>query len=304
MVSIIITTHNRINKLKRAIESVRAQTYPIKECIVVNDASTDETEEWLEKNKKHLNLTVLHIRNSKGGNHARNQGILRSHGDIIAFLDDDDFWEPTKIEKQVEILRNKEKIGLVYCAYYDYFGSNIIIKRTPPNNNRGDMSKEVFSCIFCTTSMIMIRRDILFQVGLFDENLRYWQEYDLLIRVSQVTQIDFVSEPLMYLTKEISDKVRLSNNINGWIDAVKYINNKYADLISAVPEEIKAQRKEMILMDAAARYARIGDMKSHKRIKKQIFMLTHSLKDMIKWLFNITDDQLVMLKFKLKIVGE
>ncbi len=113
LVSAIITTHNRIDLLPRAIKSVQEQTYPSIELIVVDDASSDGTNEYCHKQS----LQYMHIpkEESKGGNHARNLGVLAAKGEYIAFLDDDDYWLPTKIEKQMDLIKAKD-CELVYCG--------------------------------------------------------------------------------------------------------------------------------------------------------------------------------------------
>lgn len=112
-VSAIITTHNRKVLLKRSIESVFSQTYPNIELIVVDDASTDGTDDYC----KVLSLRYIYIskQESKGGNYARNLGIKAATGEYVAFLDDDDYWLPSKIEKQVTLLENSD-CELVYCG--------------------------------------------------------------------------------------------------------------------------------------------------------------------------------------------
>ena len=106
-VSVVITTHNRIKYLLEAISSVIAQTYRNIELIVVDDASDDETQTTLSNPSYDELLTYIRIDKSEGGNHARNVGILRSSGKYIALLDDDDTWEPTKIEKQVRLIEHE-----------------------------------------------------------------------------------------------------------------------------------------------------------------------------------------------------
>ena len=119
LVSAIITTHNRIELLKRAILSVKNQTYPNIEIIVVNYNSNDGTTEYLNK-LSDSSSNILHVYispdESRGGNYARNQGINNAGGDYVAFLDDDDEWMPEKIEKQMELFQQDPLYGMVYCG--------------------------------------------------------------------------------------------------------------------------------------------------------------------------------------------
>src|ERR1051325_7839947 len=102
LVSVIVPTYNRANLLRETIESVLAQTYPNIELIVVDDGSTDETPELL----KQYDDRLAYIRKQNaGGTAARNTGILAAHGEYLNFLDHDDLFLPTKIERQVKILQ-------------------------------------------------------------------------------------------------------------------------------------------------------------------------------------------------------
>ena len=114
-VSVIIPTHNRSQLLKRAIGSVLNQTYSKLECIVVDDASTDETTEVVASFNDDRIRCFRHKIN-RHASAARNTGIRHSKGELIAFLDDDDEWMDGKLEQQVNLLqKSPQNIGLVYC---------------------------------------------------------------------------------------------------------------------------------------------------------------------------------------------
>ena len=243
MVSAIITTHNRCDLLVRAIESVLSQTYSELECIVVDDASKDDTPEVC----KRYPVTYLQIPNeeSHGGNYARNLGIKASKGDYCAFLDDDDYWLPTKIEKQVELIEKME-CELVYCGRrIEEVGKSGIsyVNKLPNPGNMGDLKKRILTTICTTTTCILAKRQALLDVGLFDENLHFWQEYELTIRLAQRKPFYFVNEPLVVYRVDVRDCHRLTNKYYGWKDAVKYIHKKHASLYSQLNlfEWFKAQ---------------------------------------------------------------
>lgn len=232
LVSAIITTHNRIDLLKRAVKSVEEQTYPAIELIVVDDASTDGTKEWCESQE----FTYIHIpaENSRGGNYARNLGIKAAKGKYVAFLDDDDMWYPEKTSKQVDLIETKN-CEIVYCGRRLEIlkdGSFSYAEQLPGILNCGDMSKRVLQTICTTTSEILVRRESLETYGLFDENLGFWQEYELTIRLLQHTSIYYVNEPLVLYRIDIKDKGRLTNKYTQWKQAVKYIYEKHVDLYS------------------------------------------------------------------------
>ena len=102
--------------MKRAIQSVLEQTYYELECIVVDDASKDQTEEVISSFEDDRLRYFRHEKN-KGASAARNTGIKHAKGELIAFLDDDDEWISTKLEKQVPFLQSlPESFGMVYCG--------------------------------------------------------------------------------------------------------------------------------------------------------------------------------------------
>lgn len=294
--SAIVTTHGRLSLLKKAIESVKKQTYKNIEIIVVDDCSEDGTKEWAQCEK---GFTYIYIpqNESKGGNYARNQGIINSKGDFIAFLDDDDTWEDTKIEKQVKLMDSSSRLGFVYCGYNICYENGKIVEMIPDPQYRGDVSKKVLTYIICTTSSLLVRRDVLTRVGYFDENLKFWQETELIIRLAQVSETDFVSEPLMnYLQiQSKSDPKRLSVKLDEWLKAVEYINNKHSNLIFDLNEDEKKQRLLLIYGDAANRCLLSGQMKKRRYYKKKIYKLSPNIKNFIAYIFGI-DKQYLRLK--------
>ncbi len=296
LVSAIITTHGRLDLLKKAIESVKKQTYSNIEIIVVDDCSEDGTREWAQRERE---FTYIYIpkNESKGGNYARNQGIINSQGEYIAFLDDDDTWDNTKIEKQVKLIESNVKLGFVYCGYNICYEDGKMVEIIPDPQYRGDVSKKVLTYIICTTSSLLVRRDVLEKVGLFDEELKFWQETELIIRMAQVSETDFVSESLMnYLQiQSKSDPKRLSVKLDEWLKAVEYINNKHKDLISDLNEDEKKQRLLLIYGDAANRCLLSGQMHKRRYYKKKIYKLEPNIKNFIAYIFGI-DKQYLRLK--------
>ena len=253
MVSAIITTHNRKELLKRAIESVLSQTFKDMECIVVDDASTDGTRELC----KSYPIQYIYIpkEESKGGNYARNLGIKASSGNYCAFLDDDDYWFPEKIEKQVALIEEKQ-CELVYCGRKsEYISPNSTISKDilPDSRLCGDMHKLILLHICCTTSTILVLRKALIDVNFFDESLKFWQEYELTIRLAQRQPFYFVNEALCVYRLNINDTNRLTNKYFEWRKAVKYIHNKHRKFYKNLTPKEKLISKKQEWSDAEMR---------------------------------------------------
>src|SRR5688572_22302626 len=116
-VSVVIPTYNYGRFIAVAIESILRQTRPPLEIIVVDDGSTDETASVVES----FGDAVKYVRQENAGVcAARNRGAAESRGDVIAFLDSDDSWEPTALERQVPFFDQDENIGLVHCGMREF----------------------------------------------------------------------------------------------------------------------------------------------------------------------------------------
>lgn len=305
MVSAIITTHGRLELLKKAINSVQNQTYSNIELIVVDDCSEDGTKLWAEKNLIGI-AKYIYIKkeDSKGGNHARNVGISASNGKYIAFLDDDDMWAPTKIEKQVKLMENNPDMVLSYCGHKKVYENGKNILSIPFDEFVGNLSDKVFTMVFCTTSMILIRKSILEKSGNFDEQLKYWQEYDLVIRICQYGEVGCVKEPLVDILHSQTDSSRLSTKIDGWLEAVEYINKKYEYQILKLSKEQIDARNLMIYNDAANRCEAAHDKKRHKEFLKKAWGVDHSVKHWLKYKLNISNYQMDRIRQIMKGGGK
>ena len=278
LVTAIITTHNRLDLLKRAIDSVFAQTYSNIELIVVDDASTDSTSEYCTQQPLHY--IFIPKEESKGGNYARNQGIRAAKGKYVAFLDDDDYWLPTKIEKQVALIESKD-CELVHCGRRLEIikGDRVTYRDLLPNPlENGDMHKKILLTICTTTTNILVKRKALFEVGLFDENLRFWQEYELTIRLAQRKPFYFVNEVLSVYRINTSDKHRLTNKYEEWKDAVKYIHKKHAELYAKLNSIEKFRVYLMTMEDAIQRSKAAGLKKKSFFIYVRWFVLSFPLR--------------------------
>ena len=243
MISVVIPTHNRCDLLPRAIKSVQEQTYSDLEIIVVSDGSTDETKsvvEALAADDKRIRFIEYHP--ARGGNIARNTGIEAAQGEYVAFLDDDDEWFPTKLEKQLNVMESDDSIGLVYT------GVRIIyVNEKVSYNSRscvsGDLSRTILLDNYVgTTSTVMLKKALIPQTGMFDEELRALQDFDLWIRVCQHCKVGVVPEPMINYYNYTGTK-QVSALTQKYIDSFSYINNKYRDLLAGLSAEEAMKKK-------------------------------------------------------------
>lgn len=196
-VSVIIPTHNRASLLSRAIHSVLGQTYTYLECIVVDDASTDDIEQVV-KQFKDERLVYLRHETNRQTSAARNTGIAYAKGELIAFLDDDDEWLPTKLEKQVPFIQSLQtNVAMVYC-WMDYYDDKGRLVQEHHPMYRGYVFPHVLDrqrIGGCPT--LLVRRAVIENVGGFDESLPRGNDGDFIRRICLEYEVDFVPEVLV-----------------------------------------------------------------------------------------------------------
>ncbi len=259
LVSSIITTHNRVDLLPRAIDSVLSQSYANVECIVVDDASDDDTMSYCQQ-RHDIVYVRLEKEDSRGGNHARNVGISVANGTLIAFLDDDDYWLPDKIRKQVELMAGhpdrmvycRRKIEVVDGDSVGYVDDYLCEK------NKGDMRNRILYTFPTVTSCILMSKDAIEKIGCFDENLRFWQETEMLIRLAQHVDFSYVDEPLVIYRLDKNDGSRLSNKFFEWRKCVGYIKNKHSELYGRLSCREKLLYLSHVYSDAVNRAKACG----------------------------------------------
>lgn len=205
LVSAVIPTRNRLDLVQRAIASVRSQTYPNVEIVVVDDGSTDGTAETLADVP---DVRLVKLTEGVGGAGARNRGIEAATGDLIAFLDSDDEWLPEKLTQQVPRLLNQPKVGAVYSRHFSLDDETGIRSEVHSPLYTGDITEQLFSgrCPR-TVSLFTVRREALAEVGGFDEDLAGFQDTDLWIRIAAGWQFDAVDAPLTVVHNHSGSRV-------------------------------------------------------------------------------------------------
>ena len=208
LVSVILPTYNRAYIVSKALQSVLSQTYRNFEVIVIDDGSTDNTKEIIT-NISCKDSRVKYFRNNenKGPAGARNVGINLAKGELIAFIDDDE-WFPNKLEKQDNLLQTlPENFAVVYSGFYKVIGAKKIY--IPSKNiypREGRILNSLLKGNFVDTPSILVRKSALLDVGLFDERLSMLEDWELAIRLSKKYQFKLIDEPL-YISYDSSNSV-------------------------------------------------------------------------------------------------
>lgn len=193
-VSVIIPTYNRSWCLPEAIDSVFSQTFQDMELIVVDDGSTDETPALLS----HYGDRLRCLRQvNQGVSAARNNGFQATDGALIAFLDSDDLWQPDKLTRQVDFFDRQPEAQI--CQTEETWIRRGV--RVNPKHRHRKPSGWIFepSLALClvSPSAVMMRRELLEEMGGFDESLPACEDYDLWLRVSLRYPIHLIDEALV-----------------------------------------------------------------------------------------------------------
>jgi hypothetical protein len=203
-VAVIIPTHNRATLLPRAIDSVLAQTEA--DCcdiVVVDDGSTDATPQAVRAYGDRIQYLRHPV--SRGAAAARNTGIAASHGEFVAFLDDDDTWLPDKIARQRAAMARWPACVLVAgCAFDRYADGDLRARPRPavPRDQLTDLAPHLLRDNFLSTPLVMVRRAALMRAGLFDPELQRAEDYHLWVRLALVGPGVVLDHPIACLSPD------------------------------------------------------------------------------------------------------
>jgi glycosyltransferase involved in cell wall biosynthesis len=197
-VSVVIPTYNYGKFIAEAIEGVFAQSLTASEIVVIDDGSTDETETVLRK----FGDRVRYIKQSNQGvSAARNRGVAETKSELIAFLDADDRWEPTKLERQAARFAEGTGIGLVHCGIREFDSETGGILGLRVEGGDGQVADDLLLWeepgVNVSGSAIMVSREAFNEAGRFDPRLKCGEDWDLCYRIARKYKVGFVPEALV-----------------------------------------------------------------------------------------------------------
>lgn len=198
LVSVVIPTRNRAAYVQQALQSVFAQTNRDYETIVVDDGSTDETAQVLQPLIQQERIRYF-ARAQRGVSAARNFGVSRAAGNYIAFLDSDDVFLPSKLEKQLQVFRAKPELGFVHCWFSKFSDDGRDLGTRDTSRFRGRIYPDLlleWSVLMAMPCMLM-RKASFEAAGGFDEHMTWAEDLDLWRRMARQFEVDLVPEPLV-----------------------------------------------------------------------------------------------------------
>lgn len=285
LVSIITITRNRAQLIGRCIESLQKQTYTNYEHIIVDGASEDNTKEVVKSYFNDERVVYIQLEENLSIPKTIWTGFEQSRGRYIAFLDDDDEYLPTKIEKQLSLMRSlSDGYGMVYCwmSYYDEVTREFLKIHNP--TLRGFIAEDVVETpIVSGTPTYFIKREVFKEVGGWKEasEIGIISDWELSARICQKWKVDFVEESLVNVFvnhghTRMSDKGYYKDSFERTIKFHKYFLAQYSNIFEKHPS--KATTHLYILSSSLMK---LGRWKEAKHYYVPLLKLKPTLKNMV-----------------------
>jgi glycosyltransferase involved in cell wall biosynthesis len=254
-ISVVIPAFNSAGTIARALDSAVSQSRPPDQILVVDDHSSDDTAEIVATFARQ-GVELIRPPHHRGAGGARNAGVQKASGDLIAFLDSDDEWLPGKLEKQVALIESDARLSFVAC------GSNLI---SVDGTDLGDLYhgqpivpgdyawKALLACNFIATPAVLVWRHHLIALGGFDESMKIGEDQDLWIRLALRGSLGYVPESLVRVHKR-------ENNLSRWAlsDLLTYTLPMVERHISALHERLTAREIRQIRGERLSRFGRVA----------------------------------------------
>ncbi len=203
-VSVIIPTYNRAATLERAIKSVLEQTYRNFELIVIDDGSTDNTQQIIHKYRHKMRyFSQLH----GGVSNARNLGLEKSEGTWVAFLDSDDYWLPKKLQRQMEFLNQHSEFLIMQTDETWLRHGKFVNPMKKHQKFGGWIFEKCLPLCIISPSAVIVHQKIFNDVGVFDETFPVCEDYELWLRVTLKYPVGLLSEKLIVKTGGHADQL-------------------------------------------------------------------------------------------------
>lgn len=238
LVSVVIPVYNRAELLKRALASLKQQTFQDFEVVVVDDHSTEAVAAQLKSV-------------GKGVSAARNTGIRATTSPLVALLDSDDEWEASKLEKQVAYLDANPTCTMVHTDEIWLRNGQVIKQKSQHRKLGGRIFSECTNLCLIAPSSVLMRRTLLDRVGLFDEDFPVCEDFDLWLRITAVEEIGFLSDPLTLKHGGHTDQLSLQyHSMDLWrVRALaKHLKNQNLTTVEHLALRKSLRQKAVILL--------------------------------------------------------
>ena len=253
-VSVIITTFNRANFLEKAIKSVLAQTYADFELLILDNSSTDNTEEVIlsfqDSRIRHIKHQPILI------SEARNLGVREARGEFVAFLDDDDEWLEEKLKLQIKVFENNSAdTGLVYGGFIWVDSNSREVGRHRSVLEGMILGKLLVQKDFFTGSASnpMIRKSVFDTIGHYNEKVATGEDWELYLRLAERYPINFTPEIVVKINQHAGP--RLGDKLKSAAELELMVMDRYQEIF-----EKNRKLKSFYLQKIGGKFYRTGEV--------------------------------------------
>ncbi|HFK1762613.1 beta-1,3-N-acetylglucosaminyltransferase [Bacillus wiedmannii] len=243
LVSVIVPLYNAEKYIEETMESILNQTYKNIEIVIVDDGSKDQSSSIVKNFKKKYPEQIKYIlQENQGVSVARNTGIESANGEYISFLDSDDLWHSTKIEKQIESM-HKNNMNACYCGFMNFYEETGEKVENTTNFVKGNMTKAFLTHqVFAQTSTWIFKKSIVMNHNIrFTPGCSWGEDLEFLFKLMSVTNVCYVDEYLTYyrilsggsLSSNYKDyELKTTKELEVFNRMKDWIHNKSKDLIT------------------------------------------------------------------------
>jgi len=267
LISVVVPSCGRPLSVKRAVTSVLNQRlvgFEL-EVIVVDDGSTVPLAPFINKNFGHR-IVCLKNEVSLGASAARNLGWKNSHGDFIAFLDDDDVWMPDKLSKQLECLKSMGSDCVLVGCSFSYMKDEVCISTKDAPVNKDLFERLMQSNVIGGCSVPLLRRSAFEKVNGFDETFESCQDWEVWLKLMREGGAGFVSDVLVH--RQVHDG-QMTSDLKRKIAGRERFISKFDLELSAHPSILAVHFRRLGTLNLIAGYRQIARDRFWKAIGRK-----------------------------------
>lgn len=248
--SVIIPLYNKAPYVHKALETVCAQTYRDYEIIVINDGSTDNSaiiaEDYLN-GVEGISYQILSQQNA-GVSAARNNGVAQASGNYIAFLDADDWWEPTYLEKMAQLIEDYPKAGLYACNYMYYKPGKTHVAVNNIETGYFNYPKVYYEAgaMPIWTGATLIPRRVMDEMGGFPLGIKLGEDFLLWAKIAMQYKVAFLNEPLAWYNNDVPVKMRATRNLHHPNNHMLFRMDSIASSLSPLASNLKSDWQALL----------------------------------------------------------
>lgn len=226
-ISVVIPCFDRVRFIGSAIDSLLQGTLEPDEVIVIDDGSSDGSRQLVHKYVGQGTVRLLQHPNAENRGQAAslNLGLREAKGELICILDSDDMISPTKLERQVQFLRENPDVGMVYGQGHavDEKG-NFLFRLLPEDHTEpSDPNRLLLDCYMALPGGALVRKSVWDQVGYFEESFRAAQDHDMALRLMEATPVAYLPELAFYYRKH-GDSISQNSQERRWLTGFEILD--------------------------------------------------------------------------------